>query len=137
MSVATTSLSGEDSLETELMDSLRPDIEKWIDESKLSVLNITYARTAENIEKPLTVDNSNQSNNVENTHMLEYSNIAIGSITGDGTDSVKCDKSVTDNLDKIVLSETSSEKSFTQHTDDKSLAATNTNVIYQVRLVTY
>lgn len=125
--MATTSLSNEDSLESELLDSLRPDIEKWIDESKLSVMNITYGRSSENVDSPMPFYRTQSKNSPETNQNVEYSNMAIGTITGDTSESIKGDKSITEQLDKLVLSETSSERSFTQNTDDKI-----PDIIYQV-----
>ncbi|KAK4875471.1 hypothetical protein RN001_011893 [Aquatica leii] len=120
LSVATP-LSGDDNLESELLDSLRPDIEKWIDESKLSVGNITYARTSEYLDKSMQINNG-QTSNAKLNQVQEYSNIAIGTITDDAVDNANIEKAVVENLTKLELSDTSSERSFTQHTDDKSLA---------------
>ncbi|KAF5303786.1 hypothetical protein FQR65_LT08121 [Abscondita terminalis] len=121
LSVATP-LSGDDNLESDLLDSLRPDIEKWIGESKLSVGHITYARTSEYLEKTGQFS-TGQSNIVNKDKLEEYSNIAIGTITDDVPDNVNLEKTVLENVNKLELSDTSSERSFTQHTDDKSLAA--------------
>lgn len=131
MSVATTSLSGEESLENDLLDSVRPDIEKWIDESKLSVMNVTYARTSETLNKTTFLDNVDQSDNKEVIQGADYSNMSIGALREDFSDSGKSAAIFSDNADK-PMSETSSDHSFTQNTCDKSIATTCTDIIYQV-----
>lgn len=92
LSVATTLMSGEDNLETDLTDSVQSDIERWISESKLTVGNVTYSGRAREdqsdlVHVPLTKDSS-----VDGTVYVES-------------------RSVLENLDKLLLSETSSEKS--------------------------
>lgn len=110
LSVATTHFSSveESLLESDLTDSLKTDIEKWIDESKLSVMNVTYAKTSEIYSR---VQNENEtSSRVEN---MDYTNITIGNISDSCAHSVKSE-SLVENLDKIALSDESSEKSFSQ-----------------------
>lgn len=102
LSVATTLMSGDDNLETELTDSVQTDIEKWINESKLSVGNIPYQAKAKEEQNelahvPLAKEASFESS---------YSNI-----TETGYPESNKSESVIENLDKLVLSETSSEKS--------------------------
>lgn len=96
LSIATTLLSGDDSFETELTDSVQSDIEKWINESKLSVGNVPYcAKTKEEIGETLLNDSDS------------FSNITIC----DNYISSNQSESIVENLDKLLLSETSSEKS--------------------------
>ncbi|KAF5273906.1 hypothetical protein FQA39_LY01021 [Lamprigera yunnana] len=116
LSVATP-LSGDDTLETQLMDSLRPDIEKWIDESKLSVSNITYARTTDYVDKLGPIKTR-----LDQEEAQGYSNISIETVTDGSVYNTNTEKDMVETLNKLELSETSSERSFTQHTDDKSLA---------------
>lgn len=90
LSVATTTmLSGDDSFEMELTDNVQSDIEKWISESKLTVGNIPYS-SKEILNKESSV---------------EGCNVTIC----DGFTESQHD--VVENLDKLNLSETSSEKS--------------------------
>lgn len=97
LSVATTLMSGEDSFESELTDSVQTDIEKWINESKLSVGNVVYYAKAKEEDKaemahvPLVKDAS-----VESAYSAGYGERSGG---------------VLENLDKSLLSESSSEKS--------------------------
>lgn len=95
MSVATT-LTGDDSLESELTDSIRPDIEKWINESKLSVGNVTFAKTRDLLKPDSSED-------------LCYSDISIGPVCNSSKES--------------LISETSSEKSGSQDNDLKTSAS--------------
>lgn len=106
LSVATTLMSGEENLESELTDSLHTDIEKWINESKLSVGNIPY------YAKP----KEEQSSEMFHVPLMKDSSIDSScsiTVCDSHTESLKS-TSVLENLDKLVLSETSSEKS-----DDK------------------
>lgn len=100
LSVAT-NLTAEDQLtESELTETIRSDIEKWIDESKLSVMNITYAKTMPAIE-----NTSTESGSTLDLDSFDYK--------GDEYDiSGVIISSVGDNLEKLSLSEHSlSEKS--------------------------
>uniref|UniRef100_A0A1Y1K0T3 Huntingtin n=1 Tax=Photinus pyralis TaxID=7054 RepID=A0A1Y1K0T3_PHOPY len=131
MSVATP-LSGDENSESDLLDSLRPDIEKWIDESKLSVMNITYAKTSEMMDKTLHY-NSTELAGEEGLGTSNYSNIDIGIITDDSYDSIKRDKSIVETFDKMDLSDTSTDDhSFVQPTDDKSVATTSDDLYQEI-----
>lgn len=112
--MATNLTSGDDSLalESELTDSVRSDIEKWISESKLSVGNVTFANTKD-MQK------------AESYNSILYSQspshdfgVTLGSASENIGD-VKND-SVAENLDRLILSETSSEKSYSQDVDLKT-----------------
>lgn len=122
LSIATTLLSNEDNLplESDLTDSLKPDIEKWIDDSKLSVLNVTYAKTNELLLKQQTPSLSDNTASFEQLDASDYSNITIGSITESCAQSVRSE-SLADNLDRIALSDDLSEKSYSCLTDDRSV----------------
>lgn len=95
LSVATTLMSGEDNLEMELTDSVQSDIEKWINESKLAVENIPYDSKPRE-EVLLSKESSGDSCNVTVCDSFTESNKS---------------ESVVEYLDKLNLSETSSEKS--------------------------
>lgn len=124
LSMATTLMSGDESnlpLDSELTDSVQSDIEKWINESKLSVGNVTYAKTKE-FEKQEIISASNTTltnAELENSGSSEYSNITVGSLYESNlTESVKSD-SVVENLDKLILSASSSEKSYSLGVEEK------------------
>lgn len=95
LSVATTLTSGDDNLELELTDSVQSDIEKWISESKLTVGNLPYEQKTK--EEVVLSKNSS----------VESCNVGIC----DGFTESNKSESALENLDKINLSETSSEKS--------------------------
>lgn len=122
LSVATTFVS-EDTLplDSDLLDS-KADIEKWIDESKLSVINVAYVRPDKlnkNNEKSIdTTDTRNSS--FEAIESTEYSNLTIGIISDAFSEPSKSDDGIINTFDKVTFSDTSSEKSYLQVVDEKS-----------------
>lgn len=100
--------AGEENLfsESELTDTIRSDIEKWIDTSKLSVMNITFAKTK---EKSLSLDKMNLCTTTDDIpNMCDYE--VIDKIE-DNCDSKLKISGTGDNLDGLEASENSSEKS--------------------------
>ncbi|KAJ8959892.1 hypothetical protein NQ318_011628 [Aromia moschata] len=109
LSVATNT-TGEENLfsESELTDTVRSDIEKWIDVSKLAVMNITFAKTK---EKSHSLDKVNMCAAIDSSQNLcnyEKLNIIDDNFVGE----VKT-LSIGDNLNGL-MSDNSSEKN-----DDK------------------
>lgn len=95
LSVATTLMSGDDNLDTELTDSVQSDIEKWISESKLTVGNVTYAGKEREGQSDLAHVPLRKESSADSP---------VGAVCVES-------RSVLENFDKLVLSETSSEKS--------------------------
>lgn len=96
LSVATTLTSGDDNLEMELTDNVQSDIEKWISESKLTVGSIPYyskAREDVVLSKESSVDSC-----------------SVPICDASFAESNKSE-SIVENVDKLNLSESSSEKS--------------------------
>lgn len=120
------------SVESDLTDSLKPDIEKWIDESKLSVINVTYAKTNEQKQHTQDVTDAGVSN-FDGIETPNYSNITIGPLSDTYTEHSGT-KSLSDNLETLALSENSSEKSCTQLAEEKSNFSTLDEDIYEVIL---
>ncbi|KAJ8914559.1 hypothetical protein NQ315_010023 [Exocentrus adspersus] len=108
LSVATNLTAGEENLfsESELTDTVRSDIEKWIDASKLSVMNVTFAKTK---EKSLSLDKMNMCANSDIPNIGDYDIIYTVESDTCGGKLKTC--SIGDNLDKVAASENSSEKS--------------------------
>lgn len=101
-----TVMSGEDGLEKELLDSIRPDIEKWIDESKLSVLNITFAKTGD-----VSPDNQGED------------------VGGEGLQGIE------EGVAKVGLGEVSPVAGFaTRAEEQRSEVGLGSDVVYQVRV---
>lgn len=102
--------------ESELTDTMQSDIERWIDESKLSVMNITYAKTKESVEKSMSLDTTS---NLRSSDSVD--DIDLGSLSklGDSYSGTLKSQSICDNLDRLTISENSSEKS--SCTDEKLL----------------
>ncbi|KAJ8928271.1 hypothetical protein NQ314_019222 [Rhamnusium bicolor] len=148
MSAATNITTGEENLfsESELTETVHSDIEKWIDASKLSVMNITFAKTKEKSQSldkvnmcVTTIDDSHNDCNYENINKIDDNYVS----------SFKT-HSIGDNLDRLSASEKSSEKSLSYSIDDKILNVDNDTqeidigefldknipIIYCVRLIT-
>ncbi|XP_025834519.1 huntingtin-like [Agrilus planipennis] len=109
LSVTTTTLSGDDLLhsESDLLDSVRPDIEKWIDDSKLSVININYVDGSSQLPaKNSTIDHTDY----DIASFDGGSECAVSLAETESSDFVKPDY-IAANTDRLVLSEKSSEKS--------------------------
>lgn len=104
-------MTGEDSLfsESELTETLRNDIETWIDGSRLSVINSTIDRTKDRSES-LNVVNAFDSGTA---HSEE---IQLGQFVS----KIKS-RSVGDNLDSLTKSDASSFKSLSESIDDRIL----------------
>lgn len=118
--MATNTTLGDDSLfqENELTDSIQVDIEKWIDNSQLSVMNLNSIRNKEEIEKSQSFDNTLL--NVPITDYDNSNNTTNINFYDENYDVARKNRS-TDTLDRLTLSENSSEKSFSCATDDKNL----------------
>lgn len=102
--MATNITAGEENLfsESELTDTIRTDIEKWIDTSKLSVMNITFAKTK---EKSLSLDKMNMCTTTDDIpNICDYEVL-------DSCDSKLKTSGIGDNLDISETSENSSENS--------------------------
>lgn len=98
LSIATTLTSGDDNLDRDLNDSVQSDIEKWINESKLTVGNIPY------YSKPKDEVVLSKNSSVDSSSVVTISDNFI-----EGSDR---SESVMENLDKLTVNEeTSSEKS--------------------------
>nr|XP_023020492.1 huntingtin [Leptinotarsa decemlineata] len=117
LSVAT-NLTAEDNLfsESELTETLHSDIEKWIDESKLSVMNITFAKTK---EKSVSLDKVNNigTETERNLDTCDYGK--MNELNRENFVSKLKTHSMENTLDILSLSDNSSEKSFSLSTDDK------------------
>lgn len=109
LSVATSSAAEDLFVESELTETLRTDIEKWIDESKLSVMNVPCAKTNE-LEKSLSVESRNSSLDVSLTQ-IDFD---------DKISEYTRSHSAGDNLERLTISDDSSEKSFSYVEDDKN-----------------
>lgn len=122
LSVATTLMSEADNaLESDLRDNT-VDIQKWINESKLTVDSMNFAESKELSDTDVSDSVSVNTLTFESNSDCAYSDIPIGMICDNyGTENMKSE-SVADNLDKLVLSETSSEKSYSQEADEKALS---------------
>ncbi|XP_018571399.1 huntingtin [Anoplophora glabripennis] len=146
LSVATNVTAGEENLfsESELTETIRSDIEKWIDTSKLSVMNITFAKTK---EKSLSLDKMNMCMTTDDIpNICDYEVIDI---VDDNCDSKLKASSIGDNLDKQEASENSSEKSLSciedkilnveidaQEIDIGEYLDNHTPLLYCTRLIT-
>lgn len=101
-------MTAEDSLfsESELTETLHSDIDKWIDGSRLSVIN-----TAEKINERSESLNmvSSFDNDTEPSEEIQFGNFVS---------KIKC-VSVGDNLDSMPKSDASSDRSLSDSTDDK------------------
>lgn len=121
LSVATTLKSEENLLlDSDLTDFTTTDIEKWIGESKLSVINVNYIKGDEEKLNFNAVDHN--AKNAEGTEPIletQYGNIHMGTINDQYADSFRSE-SIADNMDKLILSENSSEKSFSHRMEEKS-----------------
>ncbi|XP_017781525.1 PREDICTED: huntingtin [Nicrophorus vespilloides] len=120
LSVATTLVSEDNlPLDVELFDNFKSeDIEKWIDESKLSVINVNYVKDDKAGNFCDSIDGTINSAN-DKSKCFDYSNITIGTLNDLYADSLKSE-SIVEHMDKLVLSEGSSEKSSSLKADDKS-----------------
>lgn len=104
-------MTAEDSLfsESELTETLRNDIENWIDGSRLSVINTTIDRLKDRSESLNAV-------NAFDAGTEHSEEIQLGQFVS----KIKC-RSVGDNLDSSTRSDDSSLKSLSESTDDKIL----------------
>ncbi|XP_008191527.2 huntingtin [Tribolium castaneum] len=139
LSVATSAANDDLFLESELTDTIRSDIEKWIDESKLSVMNVPCAKTNE-LEKSLSSESKNSSLDVSLTQLDSF-DYKISEYVGKS-------HSVGDNLERLTISDDSSEKSYSYIEDDKncethfpdvaigSFLDTDISLVYCARLIT-
>lgn len=91
---------------------MRSDIEKWISESKLSVGNVTFANTKD-MQRTESFNSVLESRSPSHDFGVDLGSVCenLGDVKGD---------SVTENLDRLILSETSSEKSCSQDVDLKT-----------------
>ncbi|XP_056637539.1 huntingtin [Diorhabda sublineata] len=114
LSVATT-VNTEDNLfsDSELTETLHSDIEKWIDESKLSVMNISFAKIK---EKSRSLDKLNRFNH-EPTKNVDYGQ--LNKLDKEHFLAQKKSQSIEYTLDILSLSDNSSDKSYCE--EDKSL----------------
>ncbi|CAH1155948.1 unnamed protein product [Phaedon cochleariae] len=113
----TTSLTTEDNLfsESELTETIHSDIEKWIDESKLSVMNITFGKTKEksqSLEKLHTISSEVE----ENLDTSDYGK--MNELNKEHFFSTLKTHSIENTLDILSSSDNSSE---TSTVDDKIL----------------
>ncbi|RZC38340.1 huntingtin-like [Asbolus verrucosus] len=111
LSVATSAATEDLFLESELTDTIRTDIEKWIDESKLSVMNMTCAKTYD-VEKSASAVSKGSLADVS-LHLDSF-DYKVEYVPG-----VKS-QSIGDNLERLTLSDDSSDKSFSCVEDDKN-----------------
>lgn len=124
LSVATTLMSEADNnLETDLRDNTL-DIQRWINESKL-----TFSETKELSEADGSDNASVNTLTFEGNSDCTYSDISIGMICDNLPSLNEKSDSVADNMDKLVLSETLSEKSCSQDTDEKGLSTDIVNKV--------
>lgn len=142
LSVATT-VNTDDNLfaDSELTETLHSDIEKWIDESKLSVMNISFAKIK---EKSQSLDKINRLD-PEPTKNVEISD--YGQLNKFNNVHRKA-RSIEYTLDIVSYSENSSDKSYCE--EDKSLNVEKSNqeinigtildatnpIVYSTRLIT-
>ncbi|CAH0556043.1 unnamed protein product [Brassicogethes aeneus] len=136
LSVATNVTSTEENRESELTETLHLDIEKWIDESKLSVMNENYAKPKENFDKSMSLD-TNSSILTNLTDDVDFSDIKISDNYASKS------QSFGDNLDNLTISENSSEKNSCVDENDAEDLNINIgdfwdkdpNIIYCARLI--
>ncbi|XP_063922689.1 huntingtin isoform X2 [Zophobas morio] len=109
LSVATSGATEDLFVESELTDTLRSDIEKWIDESKLSVMNVTCAKNND-LEKSLSTDSKSSDIPLTQYESFEFK---VSEYVPSKTHSIG------DNLERLTLSDDSSDKSFSYNEEEK------------------
>ena len=107
-------------VESELTDTLRSDIEKWIDESKLSVMNVTCAKNND-LEKSLSTDSKSSDIPLTQYESFEFK---VSEYVPSKTHSIG------DNLERLTLSDDSSDKSFSYNEEEKQSEPTQFQVRY-------
>jgi hypothetical protein len=112
LSVANSAATEDLFVESELTETLRSDIEKWIDQSKLSVMNVTCAKTNE-LEKSVSAESKSSSVDVSLSQLDNFEYKPSEYVPGAKSHSIG------DNLERLTLSDDSSEKSFSYIEDDK------------------
>jgi hypothetical protein len=112
LSVANSAATEDLFVESELTETLRSDIEKWIDQSKLSVMNVTCAKTNE-LEKSVSAESKSSSVDVSLSQLDNFEYKPSEYVPGAKSHSIG------DNLERLTLSNDSSEKSFSYIEDDK------------------
>lgn len=112
MSVATSGATEDLFMDSELTDTIHTDIEKWIDESKLSVINVTCAKLND-LDKSASTESKNVSTEVSLSQVDGFEYKIHEFVPGIKSQSVE------DNLETLTLSDNSSEKSFSYIEDDK------------------
>lgn len=115
MSVATSGATEDLFVDSELTDTIHTDIEKWIDESKLSVMNVTCAKRSE-LDKSVSTEN-NFSTEVSLSQLDGFDYNIHEFVPGIKSHSIE------DNLETLTLSDNSSEKSFSYIEDDKQIGS--------------
>lgn len=121
LSVATTLMSeSEILLDPDIRDTTS-DIQKWINESKLSVDDVSFSESKESTSEQDGSDTASVNTlTFDSNRDCAYSDMSIGVICDNfAMESLKSN-SMADNLDKnVVASETSSERSYSQGADEK------------------
>lgn len=121
LSVATNTTLGDDSLfqDNELTDSIHVDIEKWIDTSQLSVMNVNTPKK-EDLDKSQSFDNTS----IPVADFTNANNSTNICFYAENYEITRKNRS-TDTLDRLTFSENSSEKSFSCATDGLNLPEEN------------
>ncbi|CAH1990108.1 unnamed protein product [Acanthoscelides obtectus] len=108
LSITTNTTMGDESVfsESELTETIHTDIEKWIDESKLSVMNINFAKTISKSQSLEKIDNFLPE---DDCHGYGYQK--MNELGGEKFVSKLKTHSVGEELEALTISENSSEKS--------------------------
>lgn len=121
LSIATTVTTDDNVFsESELTETIHTDIEKWIDESELSVFNSGTVDRSRSLNTVSAIENN--SDTIRDDGMEKLNEVHTGFVSKLKTHSVG------DNLDSLNVSENSSEKSFSASTEDNLLQLEDTQV---------
>nr|CAH7759250.1 unnamed protein product [Callosobruchus chinensis] len=109
LSITTNTTMGEESVfsESDLTETIHTDIERWIDESKLSVMNMTFAKSISKSQSLEKIDNLLPEDDIRHGYGYEKMN----DLAAEKFVSKLKTHSVGDELDALTASENSSEKS--------------------------
>nr|CAI5834824.1 unnamed protein product [Callosobruchus analis] len=109
LSITTNTTMGEESVfsESDLTETIHTDIERWIDESKLSVMNITFAKSISKSQSLEKIDNFLSEDDIRQGYGYEKMN----EIGAEKFISKLKTHSIGDEIDTLTASENSSEKS--------------------------